>query len=124
MRSTPACGPSACTSITSVIFRVCHRENPSPKRGVHLRYSGEKVRATDSHPTPTMAEVVQSARGFPIVTLPALLRMKLIAFRQHDQVHIEDMLLVGLITPEIRAQVPADLLPRLEEVERTLRDWH
>ncbi|MFN0136077.1 MAG: hypothetical protein ACKVS9_08170 [Phycisphaerae bacterium] len=101
---------------------LLHQENPSPKRGVHLLYAGEKVRPSDPHPTPTMAEVVQSARGFPIVTLPALLRMKLIAFRKHDQVHVEDMLRVGLITPEVRAQIPADLLPRLEQIEAEAPD--
>lgn len=100
------------------------RADPLPSKGVHIIFAGERVRKTDPHTAPPLDASVRSDLGFQVVDLPSLLKMKLIAFRRHDQVHIEDMIRVGLLTPEIRAQIPADLLPRLEEIERTLPDWH
>ncbi len=97
---------------------------PVPSKGVHLLIAGERTRANDSIPTPGLDRAVRSDRGYWVIDLPALLTMKLIAFRRHDQVHVEDLIRVGLVTPEIRAQIPVHLLPRLEEIERTLPDWH
>jgi len=103
---------------------LLERADPIPSRGVHILFAGEKVRGADLHPAPTLDASVFADAGYRVVGLASLLKMKLIAFRRHDQVHIEDMIRVGLVTPEIRAQVPADLLPRLEEIERSLPDWH
>jgi hypothetical protein len=102
------------------VFVLLERAKPSPKLGVHLIFAGERVRATDVVPAPRLEQVVEFPQGFRVVEVPSLLTMKLTAFRKHDQVHIEDMIRVGLITPEVRAAVPAELLPRLEEIERTM----
>jgi hypothetical protein len=45
-----------------------------------------------------------------------LVRMKLTSFRLKDKVHIQDLDGVGLITPEIEAQLPEFLRQRLAEV--------
>lgn len=103
---------------------LLEKADPVPSRGVHILFAGEKVRPPDAHPAPTLDATVVAEAGYRVVDLGSLLTMKLTAFRRHDQVHIEDMIRVGLITPEIRAQIPTDLLPRLEEIERTLPDWH
>lgn len=50
--------------------------------------------------------------------------MKWTAFRRQDQVRLEDTVRVGLVTPDIRAQIPPDLLPRFEEIVRSLPDRH
>ena len=42
--------------------------------------------------------------------------MKLTSFRLTDQVHVKDMDEVGLITPEIEAQLPVALKERLKQV--------
>ena len=42
--------------------------------------------------------------------------MKLTSFRLRDQVHIQDMDSVGLITPEIEISLPEDLRERLKTV--------
>lgn len=99
---------------------LLEQASPRPSKGVHLLIAGERARASDPVAVPTLDRAVRSDRGYWVIDLPALLTMKLIAFRRHDQVHLEDMIRVGLVTPEVRAQVPADLLPRLEEIERTL----
>ncbi len=85
---------------------VCFIDGPngSPRDAIHLLFAGEKVR--ESYPLPT-ADVSESvpADDYTIVTLEALLRMKLNAFRRKDQTHLLDMLSLGLID--------ASWLPRL-----------
>src|SRR5205814_875366 len=70
--------------------------NGKPSEGIHLLYAGEKVKPTDPVPAP---EITESERGaaFQVVNLPALVRMKLVAFRRKDQVHLQDMVRLGLI---------------------------
>ena len=65
-----------------------------PSRGVHLLFANEKVK--DSYPVPT-ADVTESvpAQSYVVVTLEALVRMN--AYRRKDQVHLQDLLDVGLI---------------------------
>ena len=85
---------------------VCFIDGPSgsPRDAIHLLFAGEKVRAT--YPLPT-ADVTESvvADDYAIVTLEALVRMKLNSFRRKDQTHLLDMLSLGLID--------ASWLPRL-----------
>jgi hypothetical protein len=54
--------------------------------------------------------------GALIAPVADLVRMKLTSFRLKDRVHIQDMDGVGLITPEIEAQLPKVLRVRLAEV--------
>ena len=90
----------------TVIDDVCFIDGPSgsPRDAIHLLFAGEKVRAT--YPLPT-ADVTESvvADDYAIVTLEALVRMKLNSFRRKDQTHLLDMLSLGLID--------ASWLPRL-----------
>ena len=90
----------------TVIDDVCFIDGPSgsPRDAIHLLFAGEKVRAT--YPLPT-ADVTESvvADDYAIVTLEALVRMKLNSFRRKDQTHLLDMLSLGLIG--------ASWLPRL-----------
>jgi len=46
-------------------------------------------------------------------------RMKIVAFRRVDQVHIEDLIAVGLIDDAVVRSLPDDLLPRLEQIRTT-----
>lgn len=48
-----------------------------------------------------------------------MVRMKLTSFRLRDQVHLKDLDAVGLITPEIEAQLPTILKDRLSQVRAT-----
>ena len=67
-----------------------------PSEGVHLLFAGEKVRPGDATPSPDMAESLPGPL-FRLVTLEALLRMKLISFRDKDRTHIRDLIGVGLV---------------------------
>ncbi len=70
--------------------------NGSPRDAIHLLFAGEKVR--ESYPLPT-ADVAERelADDYHVVALEALVRMKLNAFRRKDQVHLQDLISLGLI---------------------------
>lgn len=83
-----------------------------PSEGVHLLYAGEPVKDTDPVPTPDMSETVRG-REFQVVTLDALVRMKLVSYRLKDQVHLQDMLRVGLLDATWPEKYPPPLDERL-----------
>ncbi len=91
---------------------------PTLKGGVHLIFSAEKVRPEDLHPAPMIPEKPsRSQAGYAVIPLESLLAMKLTSYRLKDRVHVRDMLEVGLITPEVEATLPADLMARLQELK-------
>ena len=63
-------------------------------------------------------DVTESEAGthFRVLTLEALVRMKLTSFRRKDQVHILDLIGVGLVDASWPARLPAELAPRLQEL--------
>ncbi len=89
--------------------------NANPRDAVHLVFSGEKVKEQDAFPAPDVSEV-DSAEQFKIVSLEGLVRMKLSAFRRKDQVHLLDMLGVGLIDSTWLPRLPSPLAERLQEL--------
>lgn len=90
----------------TVMDVVCFLDGPtgSPRDAIHLLFAGEKVRETYPLPTADVTERV-AADDYAIVSLEALVRMKLNSFRRKDQVHLLDLLALGLID--------ASWLPRL-----------
>lgn len=80
---------------------------------VHVVIAGRKVRPEYALPAPdvTDTEYRNDAR---IVSLVALLRMKLTSFRDKDRTHVRDMLGVGLIDASWTRQLPPDLAERLQ----------
>jgi hypothetical protein len=86
-----------------------------PSAGVHLLFAGEKVRPEYEHPTPDVAESERAAE-FQVVTLPALVHMKLMSWRRKDQVHLLDLIGVGLIDATWPARFPPPLDARLQEL--------
>jgi len=90
----------------TVMDVVCFIDGPdgSPRDAIHLLFAAEKVRETYPLPTADVTESVP-ADDYTIVTLEALVRMKLNSFRRKDQIHLLDMLSLGLID--------ASWLPRL-----------
>lgn len=89
--------------------------NSKPSEGVHLLYAGEKVKETDPVPTPLVTESERGA-AFQVVSLEALVRMKLVAFRRKDQVHLQDMTRLGLIDATWPDRFPPILAARLREI--------
>ncbi len=86
-----------------------------PSEGVHLLYAGEKVKPDDPVPTPELSESIRGA-AFQVIGLEALIRMKLVSFRRKDQVHLQDMLRVGLFDATWPERYPPVLADRLREI--------
>jgi Uncharacterised nucleotidyltransferase len=82
---------------------------------VHILYAGEKVRADDLAAAPQIDES-ESADSFRVVAFESLLRMKLTSYRRKDQVHILDMIDVGLVDETWLSRLPAALSERLKEL--------
>jgi hypothetical protein len=103
----PADLAAATRALGSVGFEPAHihgvtlfveQRDPNPRRAIHVVYAGELVRPGEPHPAPDIEGIVRAAEGFAVVDLPALLTMKLTAFRDKDRTHLRDMLELGLVT--------------------------
>ena len=82
---------------------------------VHEVFASEKVRDENLVPTPDVTESVDFGE-FRVVTLEALVRMKLTSFRRKDQVHLLDMIGVELIDSSWPVRFPPQLAARLQEL--------
>ena len=82
---------------------------------VHILYANEKVRTGDEHSVADVSQV-NTEGDFSTVELEALVRMKLTSFRLKDQVHLQDMIEVGLIDDSWCTRIPTDLAVRLRQV--------
>ncbi|MGH9675259.1 MAG: hypothetical protein ACRD44_18970 [Bryobacteraceae bacterium] len=91
-------------------------QNPDHKRRVHFVFAGEKVHPAYVETAPAIGASVTAAGGVTVIPLADLLRMKLTSFRLKDQVHIQDLDGVGLITPDIEEALPEVLRGRLAQV--------
>ena len=90
-------------------------DHPEAKAGdgVHVIFAGEKVRPLDLTPNPpvTASEEMDSLR---VLTLDALVRVKLTVYRDKDRTHLRDMIGVGLLDATWPARLPAILGERLQ----------
>jgi hypothetical protein len=86
-----------------------------PSGGIHLLYAGEKLRPEDPYEMPELGESERAAE-FQVSNLDALLRMKLLAWRDKDRTHLRDMIGVGLIDANWPARLPPPLGERLQEL--------
>jgi hypothetical protein len=93
-------------------------EQPKKRSAVHLVFVNEKVRAEHVEPVPSSPPEV-GADGYFLAAVADLVRMKLTSYRLKDKLHIQDLDGVGLITPEIEAELPDVLRQRLAEVRAT-----
>ena len=82
---------------------------------VHVIFAAEKVRPEYLLPAPDIAEA-ERAPDFRLLSLEALVRMKLTSFRDKDRMHLRDLLDVGLMDASWREKVPAELAGRLQEL--------
>lgn len=90
-------------------------ETATPRDAVHIVFSGEKVRPDYPLPAPDTGEC-EMIKDTRTLSLAALVRMKLTSFRRKDQVHLLDMLEVGLIDDTWLTRFPETLRVRLQEL--------
>ena len=90
-------------------------QQPKRRSSVHFIFIHEKVRSDYVEAVPGSPPEL-SSEGFSVAPVRDLIRMKLTSFRLKDKVHIQDLDGVGLITPEIEAELSDVLRHRLAEV--------
>jgi hypothetical protein len=82
---------------------------------VHIVFAGEKVRSDYLIEAP-LVDQSELAEGFRLLQLEPLVKMKLTSFRLKDQVHILDMIEVGLIDRSWLPRLPQPLAERLQQL--------
>ena len=82
---------------------------------VHIVFAAEKVRPDYLASAPDVSES-EETETFRLVTLEALVRMKLTSFRDKDRVHLRDLIGVGLVDESWLQKVAEPLRSRLQEL--------
>jgi hypothetical protein len=93
---------------------LLERSDPNPRKGVHLLWAGQKVQPDSALPSPGIDERELLEGNTHVVSLAGLVRMKLVANRDQDRVHLRDLIDVGLATREMVHALPAELASRLD----------
>jgi len=83
--------------------------------GVHIVFAGEKVREHEPAANPTVEES-EADPMFRVLTLEALVRIKLTAFRDKDRTHLRDLIDVGLIDASWLDRLSPVLCERLKTI--------
>ena len=85
------------------------------REAVHIVFAAEKVRPDHAATAPDVSES-EETETFRLLSLDALVRMKLTSFRDKDRVHLRDLMDVGLVDESWLERVPAALRTRLQEL--------
>jgi len=96
-----------------VMFR--DGEEGKPSEAIHLLFAGEKTRPDHLLPAPEI-ETVDDPADFRVIQLERLVVMKLMSNRRKDQVHLLDLIAVGLIDATWPARFPPELAARLQHL--------
>jgi hypothetical protein len=87
----------------------------SPRSAVHVVFADELVRPGEHAPNPSVTESVDTG-AFQVLSLEALVRIKLTAFRRKDQVHLMDLIGVGLVDSSWIGRLSSPLGARLRQL--------
>ncbi len=85
---------------------------------VHIVFAAEKTRPDQPEPNARIDES-EDAGDFRLISLEALVRMKLSAWRDKDRVHLRDLASVGLLDATWLPRLPLAIRTRLEEILAT-----
>jgi hypothetical protein len=116
--------PAAIQALESAGFKHRHSagidmflELPDGKfrDAVHIIFAGEKVREEYTAAAPDVDDSEQGTE-YRVLSLLALLTMKLTSYRRKDQVHVLDLIDVGLVDSSWISRLPPDLAKRLQEL--------
>ncbi len=84
-----------------------------PRDAVQVVFAGEQVRPHEPGPNPDVAES-EDAGLFRVLSLEALVRIKLTAFRDKDRTHLRDLIEVGLVDAGWLGRLSQPLAERLK----------
>jgi hypothetical protein len=96
---------------------VMFRDGPDgkPSEAIHLLFAGEKTRPDHLLAAPEI-QTVDNPANFRVITLESLILMKLMSNRRKDQVHVQDLIGVGLIDRSWLPKLPPELADRLKHI--------
>lgn len=86
-----------------------------PRDAVRVVFAGERVRPHEPEPNPDVAES-EDAGEYRVLSLNALVRVKLTAFRDKDRTHLRDLIEVGLVDAGRLEKLPPPLATRLKQL--------
>ena len=86
-----------------------------PRDAIHIVFANEKVRAHEPLANPDVDES-EGAELFRVISLEALVRIKLTAFRDKDRTHLRDLIDVGLLDAGWLTKLPPILADRLRQL--------
>jgi len=89
--------------------------NAKARDAVHILFAAEKVQPHYAEPVPDVSESGRT-ETFQLISLDALVRMKLTSFRDKDRVHLRDLMEVALVDESWLERVPLSLRTRLQEL--------
>jgi hypothetical protein len=89
--------------------------NAKARDAVHVVFANEMVREGEAAANPDVTQS-EDAGPYRVLALDALVRVKLTAFRRKDQVHLQDMISVGIIDGSWVARFPGLLGERLQSL--------
>ena len=93
-------------------------ESDKVRDAIHIVFAREKTRADSPAPNPDVSEGADEG-AFRLISLDALVRMKLSAFRDKDRVHLRDLIDVGLVDESWPGRLPEGLAERLSIILAT-----
>jgi hypothetical protein len=90
-------------------------QDAKARDAVHIVFAAEKVREEYDACAPDVLES-ENTESFRLLSLDALVRMKLTSFRDKDRVHLRDLIDVGLVDADWLEKIPEPLRPRLRQI--------
>jgi hypothetical protein len=85
------------------------------RNAVHIIFAGERVRPDEPSANPDVAESAEGSE-YRVLSLAAVVQIKLTAFRDKDRTHLRDLIDVGLLDDSWLARLPDVLAQRLKEL--------
>jgi hypothetical protein len=85
------------------------------RNAVHLIFAGERVRPEEPVSNPDVTESEQAGE-YRVLSLVAVVQIKLTAFRDKDRTHLRDLIDVGLLDATWLARLPDPLAQRLKQL--------
>lgn len=85
------------------------------REALHIVFAGQKIRPEYAEAAPGLEER-ERLDEFYVLQLAALVRMKLTSFRRKDQVHLLDLIGVGLVDESWLVRFSGQLRERLQEL--------
>lgn len=86
-----------------------------PREAVHVIFAREKVRSPEPAENPDVSDA-EKAPDFRVLSLSALVQIKLTAFHDKDRVQLRDLIDVGLVSRTWLRRLPKALAARLKQL--------